>query len=163
MPIWKLQNLTNSSNKSICQVKYFHVDVFKAMSSFIKIHPHYLMLIRSTEDFFSGELCFSLEQYGLILNNFSISLELTPPNQHNAHWRFICDDPGQLNVPSFVIFLKSIEHYIFSSLKFSPLAVEQQDMRNPNQPFRLFFEDMFFDINEGSLKKEPPKAGHAKK
>ena len=134
------------------------------MSSFIKIHPHFLMLIRSTEDVFSGELSFSLEQYGLILNNFSISLELTPPNQHNEHWRFICDDPGQLNVPSFVIFLKSIEHYIFSTLKFSPRAVEQQDMRTPTQPFRLFFEDMFFDINEGSLKKEkPPKVAHAKK
>lgn len=124
------------------------------MSSFIKIHPHYLMLIRSTENVFSGELSFSLEQYGLTLNNFSISLELTPPNQHNEHWRFICDDSGQLNVPSFVIFLKSIEHYIFSTLKFSPTAAAQQDEHSKNQPFHLYFEDMFFDINEGSLKNE---------
>lgn len=134
------------------------------MSSFIKIHPHYLMLIRSSEDVFSGELSFSLEQYGLILNNFSISLELAPPNQHNEHWRFICDDPGQLNVPSFVIFLKSIEHYIFSNLKFSPEAAAEQDERCKTQPFHLYFEDMFFDINEGLLKKEKPtKVAHAKK
>jgi hypothetical protein len=72
------------------------------MTGFIKIHPHFLMLVCSSEDVFSGSLSFSLEQYGLMLKNFNISLELTPPNEHYEHWRFICDEPGQLNVPSFV-------------------------------------------------------------
>jgi hypothetical protein len=134
------------------------------MTGFIKIHPHFLMLVCSSEDVFSGELSFSLEQYGLMLKNFNISLELTPPNEHYAHWRFMCDEPGQLNVPSFVTFLKSIEHYIFITLNFSPEAAAQQDKRSKTQPFHLYFDDMFFDINEGSLKKEPSsKVAHAKK
>ncbi len=134
------------------------------MTGFIKIHPHSLMLVCSSEDVFSGSLSFSLEQYGLMLKNFNISLELTPPNQHYDHWRFICNDPGQLNVPSFVIFLKSIEHYIFITLNFSPEAAAQQDKRSKTQPFHLYFDDMFFDINEGLLKKAPSsKVAHAKK
>jgi len=134
------------------------------MTGFIKIHPHTLMLVCSSEDVFSGALSFSLEQYGLILKNFNISLELTPPNEHYAHWRFICDEPGQLNVPSFVIFLKSIEHYIFITMNFSPEAAAQQDKRSKTQPFHLYFDDMFFDINEGLLKKEKtPKGALVKK
>ena len=134
------------------------------MTGFIKIHPHSLMLVSSSDDVFSGAIFFSLEQYGLMLKNFHISLELTPPNQHYDHWRFICNDPGQLNVPSFVIFLKSIEHYIFITLNFSPEAAAQQDKRSKTQPFHLYFDDMFFDINEGLLKKEPSsKVAHAKK
>ena len=134
------------------------------MTGFIKIHPHFLMLVCSSEGIFSGALSFSLEQYGLMLKNFSINLELTPPNEHYEHWRFMCDDPGQLNVPSFVTFLKSIEHYIFITLNFSPEASAEQDDRSKTQPFHLHFEDMFFDINEGSLNKEKPtKVAHAKK
>ena len=134
------------------------------MTGFIKIHPHSLMLVSSSDDVFSGAIFFSLEQYGLMLKNFHISLELTPPNQHYDHWRFICNDPGQLNVPSFVIFLKSIEHYIFITMNFSPQAAAQQDKRSKTQPFHLYFEDMFFDINEGLLKKEPSsKVAPAKK
>ena len=134
------------------------------MTGLIKIHPHFLMLVSSSENVFSGELSFSLEQYGLMLKNFNISLELTPPNEHYEHWRFICDDPGQLNVPSFVTFIKSIEHYIFITLNFSPQAAAQQDDRSKTQPFHLYFEDMFFDINEGSLKKEKtPKVAQSKK
>ena len=134
------------------------------MAGFIKIHPHFLMLICSSDDVFSGTLSFSLEQYGLMMKNFNISLELTPPNEHYAHWRFICDEPGQLNVPSFVIFLKSIEHYIFITLNFSPEAAPEQDKRSKTQPFHLYFEDMFFDINEGLLKKEtPPEVARSKK
>jgi hypothetical protein len=134
------------------------------MNGFIKIYPHFLMLVCSSENVFSGALSFSLEQYGLILKNFNISLELTPPNEHYAHWRFICDEPGQLNVPSFVIFLKSIEHYIFITMNFSPEAAAQQDKRSKTQPFHLYFDDMFFDINEGLLKKEKtPKGALVKK
>ena len=134
------------------------------MAGFIKIHPHVLMLVSSSDDVFSGAISFSLEQYGLMLKNFHISLELTPPNEHYEHWRFICDDPGQLNVPSFVIFLKSIEHYIFHTLNFSPEAAAQQDKRSKTQPFHLHFDDMFFDINEGLLKKEkPPEVAQLKK
>jgi hypothetical protein len=134
------------------------------MTGFIKIHPHFLMLVSSSENVFSGALSFSLEQYGLMLKNFNISLELTPPNEHYEHWRFICDDPGQLNVPSFVTFIKSIEHYIFITLNFSPQAAAQQDERSKTQPFHLYFEDMFFDINEGLLKKEKtPKVAQSKK
>ena len=136
----------------------------KYMAGFIKIHPHFLMLVSSSDDVFSGAISFTLEQYGLMLKNFHISLELTPPNEHYEHWRFICDDPGQLNVPSFVIFLKSIEHYIFHTLNFSPQAAAQQDKRSKTQPFHLHFDDMFFDINEGLLKKEtPPEVAQSKK
>jgi len=135
------------------------------MTGFIKIHPHYLMLIRTPDEVFSGELHFSMEQYGLILKQFSLSVELTPPNQHYEHWRFLCEDPGQLNVPSFAIFLKSMEHYIFVTLKFSPQEAAHKDLPsgkpsvpvNKTHPFHLHFDEMFFDISVGSLTKTKKK------
>ena len=102
-----------------------------------------------------------MEQYGLILKQYNLSVELTPPNEHYEHWRFLCDDPGQLNVPSFAVFLKSMEHYIFVTLKFSPHEASHKDahagkhkvVAHTTQPFHLHFDEMFFDISEGSLEK----------
>lgn len=109
-----------------------------------------------------GELSFSVEQYGLIVNDFVFNLQLTPPNEHYEHWRFICEEPAQLNVPNFVLFLKSIEHHIFVTLKFSPHeAVQAAEVPKKGimkllapkkEPFRLYFKDMFFDINANDLK-----------
>ncbi len=120
------------------------------------------MLARYQPDTLIGKLSFSVEQYGLIVNNFVFDLQLTPPNEHYEHWRFICEEPAQLNVPNFVLFLKSIEHYIFMTLKFSPIAAleaaEQpkkgiRKVLAPKvEPFRLFFKDMFFDIHTNGLK-----------
>ena len=134
------------------------------MPQFIKLHPHYLMLVRDQPDTFAGKLSFSVEQYGLIVHDFVFDLQLTPPNEHYAHWRFICEDPAQLNVPNFVLFLKSIEHYIFMILKFSPVeAVEAAEqpkkgirkiLSPKREPFRLFFKDMFFDIHTNGLKEK---------
>ncbi|NDC61014.1 MAG: hypothetical protein EBZ60_03210 [Betaproteobacteria bacterium] len=133
------------------------------MSQFIKLHPHHLMLFRDSEQAIYGELSFSVEQYGLLVNNFQFNLQLTPPNQHHEHWRFICEEPRQLNVPHFVLFLKSLENYIFSTLKFSPdevvlgrtpgQAKPNQSSAALNEPYRLYFKNMFFDINATTLQK----------
>ena len=132
------------------------------MAQFIKLHPHHLMLARRDEESFTGELSFSVEQYGLIVNDFVFNLHLTPPNEHYEHWRFICEEPAQLNVPNFVLFLKSIEHYIFVTLKFAPNEAVLEPPKPSKsllkifapkpEPFRLYFKDMFFDINSTGLK-----------
>ena len=134
------------------------------MAHFIKLHPHYLMLVRQHPETFSGKLSFSVEQYGLVIHDFVFDLQLSPPNEHYAHWRFICEEPAQLNVPNFVLFLKSIEHYIFMTLKFSPTeAVAAAEVPKKGimkvfspkkEPFRLFFKDMFFDIHTNDLMKK---------
>jgi hypothetical protein len=134
------------------------------MAHFIKLHPHYLMLVRDQPDTFAGKLSFSVEQYGLVVHNFVFDLQLTPPNEHYEHWRFICEEPAQLNVPNFVLFLKSIEHYIFMTLKFSPIEAVKvaeapkkgiKKLLSPKkEPFRLFFKDMFFDIHSNGLKQK---------
>jgi len=139
------------------------------MSPFIKLHPHHLMLVREGEEAIYGELSFSVEQYGLLVNNFLFNLQLTPPNQHHAYWRFICEEPRQLNVPHFVLFLKSIEHYIFATLKFSPDEVvlgQSADRSKPSklhapltEPYRLYFKDMFFDINATALQRIEDPSG----
>ena len=134
------------------------------MANFIKLHPHYLMLVRHHPETFVGKLSFSVEQYGLILHDFVFDLQLTPPNEHYEHWRFICEEPAQLNVPNFVLFLMSIEHYIFTTLKFSPIeAVKVAEAPKKGimkvfspkkEPFRLFFKDIFLDIHTNDLKQK---------
>jgi len=137
------------------------------MSAFIKLHPHHLMLVRDGEEAIYGELSFSVEQYGLLVNNFLFHLQLTPPNQHHEHWRFLCEEPRQLNVPHFVLFLKSIEHYVFATLKFSPDEVILGQSTSPGktsqppaaltEPYRSYFKDMYFDISAASLQRVDDK------
>ena len=67
------------------------------MANFIKIHPHYLMLVRHHPETFVGKLSFSVEQYGLVVHDFVFDLQLTPPNEHYENWRFICEEPAQLS------------------------------------------------------------------
>jgi hypothetical protein len=69
-----------------------------------------------------------------------------------------------LNVPKFVLFLKSIEHYVFQTLKFSPVhALDEAEtpkksplniVTAPPEPFRLYFKDLFFDTQTALLKND---------
>ena len=134
------------------------------MEQFIKLYPHHLMVVQHDEDSYLGKLSFSVEQYGLLVNNFNFKLKLLPPNQHYDNWRFVCEEPSQLNVPNFVLFLKSIEHHVFVNMKFSPQHALLEDVqpkrallsawRNKSEPepFRLYFQDLFFDMNTYRLK-----------
>jgi hypothetical protein len=132
------------------------------MENFIKLYPHQLTVHRHQEEEFHGLLSFSVEQYGLLVDNFNFKLHLMPPGEHYEHWQFTCEDPGQLNVPNFVLFLKSIEHYIFVNLKFSPEHAVLEDVKpkrhffssKPQEPtpFHLYFENLFFDMNSYKLK-----------
>ena len=134
------------------------------MEQFIKLYPHHLMVLQHDKETYMGELAFSVEQYGLLIDNFEFKLHLLQPNEHNEHWRFACEDPTQLRVPNFLLFLKSIEHYVFLSLKFSPQHAVLDDVvpkksflsfKKPKpQPFKLYFQDLFFDTNTSKLKRK---------
>ena len=132
------------------------------MEQFIKLYPHHLKVLQHDEETYLGELSFSVELYGLLIDNFEFKLQLLQPNEHYDHWRFACEEPRQLKVPNFLIFLKSVEQYVFKNLKFSPQhAVLDDDKpkksfitsKSPKpQPFYLYFQDMFFDTNTSRLK-----------
>jgi hypothetical protein len=133
-----------------------------AVEKFIKLYPHHLQVQRHEDDSYLGQLSFSVEQYGLLLDNFEFRLHLLQPNEHYDHWRFACEDPAQLKVPNFLMFLKSIEHHVFWNLKFSPQQAVLDDAQPKksflifksahSQPFRLYFQNMFFDTNTSKLK-----------
>jgi hypothetical protein len=131
------------------------------MENFIKLYPHQLTVTRHREDTYHALLSFSLEQYGLMIDKFHFKLQLLPPGEHYDNWQMTCDDPSQLNVPNFVLFLKSIEHYIFVSLKFRPEHAVLEDVKPQGHltnskpaeptPFHLYFENLFFDMNSYKL------------
>jgi hypothetical protein len=134
------------------------------MEQFIKLYPHHLMVHQHDEETYLGALTFSVEQYGLLIDKFEFKLQLLQPNDHYEHWRFACEDPSQLRVPNFLLFLKSIEHYVFLNLKFSPQHAVLDDVvpkkrflsfKTPKpEPFRLYFQDLFFDTNTSKLKRK---------
>jgi hypothetical protein len=51
------------------------------VENFIKLYPHHLMVQRHEEDTYLGELSFSVEQYGLLIDNFEFRLHLLQPNE----------------------------------------------------------------------------------
>ena len=126
------------------------------MPAFIKLHPHSMVFNQLPDGAYRADLSFSIEQYGLMVRDCLVSLQLFAPNQFHSHWWMVCEDPAQLKVPGFVVFLRSLEKYVFSTLHFSP---EDALMDNPptanlrlvgsgSATCELFFEKMYFDIDQ---------------
>lgn len=124
------------------------------MSAFIKPHPHSLSVKRADDGSYTADLSFSVEQYGLMVRDCLIKLKLFTPNEFHFHWWMVCEDPAQLNVPGFAVFLRSLEKYVFTTLHYSP---EEAVMHSPPSSHlrlvgsaaassELFFDKMYFDI-----------------
>ena len=126
------------------------------MPAFIKLHPHSLVFNQLPSDDYSADLSFSIEQYGLMVSDCMVKLQLFPPNQVHSHWWMVCEDPAQLKVPGFAVFLRSLEKYVFSTLQFSPQEALMQSPESANLRLvsggnascEMFFEKMYFDINQ---------------
>ena len=126
------------------------------MAGFTKLHPHSLSFQRLEDGNFKAELAFSVEQYGLMVKDCLIKLELFAPNQFHTHWWMVCDDPAQLNVPGFSVFLRSLEKFVFTTLNYLPEDAVMSSPQTANlrlsgsgsNASELFFDKMYFDIDQ---------------
>jgi hypothetical protein len=126
------------------------------MSAFIKLHPHSLSFQHAKEGSYQADLSFTIEQYGLMVKDCLIKLQLFAPNQFHSHWWFVCEDPAQLNVPGFAVFLRSLEKYVFTTLNYSPEEAVMNSPQSANLRLigsgtassELFFDKMYFDIDQ---------------
>lgn len=126
------------------------------MPAFIKLHPHSLVFNQLPSGDYSADLSFSIEQYGLMVSDCMVKLQLFPPNQFHSHWWMVCEDPSQLKVPGFAVFLRSLEKYVFSNMQFSPLdallnspeSVNLRLVSGGTASSELFFDKMYFDITQ---------------
>ena len=126
------------------------------MSAFIKLHPHSLSFQRLEDGNYNAELAFSVEQYGLMVSDCLVKLQLFAPNQFHTHWWMVCDDPAQLNVPGFSVFLRSLEKFVFTTLNYSPEDAVMTSPQTANlrlsgsgsNASELFFDKMYFDIDQ---------------
>ena len=126
------------------------------MAGFIKLHPHSLSFQRLESGSFNAELSLSVEQYGLMVSNCQVKLQLFAPNQFHTHWWMVCEDPAQLNVPGFPVFLRSLEKYVFTTLNYSPEEAVMNSPQSANLRLigsgtassELFFDKMYFDITQ---------------
>lgn len=85
-----------------------------------------------------------------------VKLQLFAPNELHSHWWMVCEDPAQLKVPGFAVFLRSLEKYVFSNMQFSPLdallnspeSVNLRLVSGGTASSELFFDKMYFDITQ---------------
>jgi len=126
------------------------------MAAFIKLHPHSLVFNQLASGEYSADLSFTVEQYGLMVRDCLVKLQLFPPNAFHSHWWMVCEDPAQLQVPGFAVFLRSLEKYVFSTLQFSPQESLMDSPQTANLRLvgsgtascEMFFEKMYFDIHQ---------------
>ena len=126
------------------------------MPAFIKLHPHSLVFNQLPSGDYSADLSFSIEQYGLMVRDCVIKLQLFAPNEFHSHWWMVCEDPAQLNVPGFSVFLRSLEKFVFNTLNFSPEDAVMSSPQTANlrlsgsgsNASELFFDKMYFDIDQ---------------
>ena len=141
-----------------------------SMSAFIKLHPHSLVCHQVGEDQYSADLSFSVEQYGLMVRDCVVKLQLFPPNAFHSHWWLVCEDPARLRIPGFAVFLRSLESHVFARMQYSP-AEAIETASNPGQlrgvggasgSCELFFEKMYFDIQQMAFHLDEPKETQTK-
>ncbi|MSQ65260.1 MAG: hypothetical protein EXR37_02730 [Limnohabitans sp.] len=124
------------------------------MSAFIKLHPHNLIFQRAGDGSYTADLSCSIEQYGLMVRDCLIQLLLFAPNAFHSHWLMVCEDPAQLNVPGFAVFLRSLEKYMFVTLHYSPQDAVMHSSQaahtslSGSHASELFFDKMYFDIDQ---------------
>ena len=91
-----------------------------------------------------------------MVSNCQVKLQLFAPNQFHTHWWMVCEDPAQLNVPGFPVFLRSLEKYVFTTLNYSPEEAVMSSPQSANLRLigsgtassELFFDKMYFDITQ---------------
>lgn len=106
---------------------------------------------------FEGLFTYSLEQYGLLLQDAQSSIHFHEDTALRGRWNIVMPQFNEMDASYFHQFVKSLDDYIFNILKTAP----SRQWVNGNPPeIDIFFNDVYFDLSGAKpvLKKMVPKS-----
>ena len=107
--------------------------------SYLKIYPKRIIASLNKESCYEGVLTLSIEQYGLLTNDKKCDVKIA---QERGMWQIWVQPVSGVETPQYKQFVESLNHYLFTILKASPLSNDQEPLI-----FEVFFDSIYFDLS----------------
>jgi hypothetical protein len=109
----------------------------------LKIRPLIMTLLWERKGCWSGDLHYTIEQFGLMMPMFKTDLTLTPPSTEEGQWYLHAADPNALNLDNFSAFSDALLYHLVQEVKLLAWNTHED---NDGQPLVLHFGEVYFEF-----------------
>lgn len=111
---------------------------------FLNVYPKRIWATLNATGAFEGQFTFNLEQYGLQLQDTVCDITISEDPVMPGQWRIEVAPLYAIDMPHFDKFVKTLNHYVFQVLQFTP----SRSAAGEGLPMvKLFFDDIYFDMS----------------
>jgi len=111
---------------------------------FLNVYPKRIWATLNATGAFEGQFTFNLEQYGLQLKDTVCDITISEDPVMLGQWRIQMSPLYAIEMPHFEQFVKTLNHYVFEVLQFTPSrSASGKDLPS----VKLFFDEIYFDMS----------------
>jgi hypothetical protein len=111
---------------------------------FLNVYPKRLWATLNASGAFEGQLTFNLEQYGLQLKDTVCDVTISEDPLMVGQWQIAVKPMLSVEMPHFNQFVKTLNHYVFDVLQFTP---NRRAFGKELPMVKLFFDGIYFDMS----------------
>jgi hypothetical protein len=111
---------------------------------FLNVYPKRIWATLNAVGAFEGQLTFNLEQYGLQMKDMVCDVTIAENPSVDGQWQIDLKPILAVDMPHFNQFVKTLNHYVFEVLHFTP----NRRATGKDLPMvKLFFDGIYFDMS----------------
>ena len=111
---------------------------------FLNVYPKRLWATLNPAGAFEGQFTFNLEQYGLQLKDTVCDVTISEDPLMVGQWQIAVKPMLSVEMPHFNQFVKTLNHYVFEVLQFTP---NRSAFGKELPMVKLFFDGIYFDMS----------------
>ena len=111
---------------------------------FLNVYPKRLWATLNPAGAFEGQFTFNLEQYGLQLKDTVCDVTISEDPLMVGQWQIAVKPMLSVEMPHFNQFVKTLNHYVFEVLQFTP---NRRAFGKELPMVKLFFDGIYFDMS----------------
>ncbi len=111
---------------------------------FLNVYPKRLWATLNASGEFEGQFTFNLEQYGLRLQDTVCDVTISEDPLMVGQWQIAVKPKLSVDMPHFNQFVKTLNHYVFEVLQFTP---NRRAFGKELPMVKLFFDGIYFDMS----------------
>jgi hypothetical protein len=111
---------------------------------FLNVYPKRIWATLNAEGAFEGQLTFNLEQYGLQMKDMVCDVTIAENPSVEGQWQIELKPILAVDMPHFNQFVKTLNHYVFEVLQFTP---NRSAFGKELPMVKLFFDGIYFDMS----------------
>jgi hypothetical protein len=111
---------------------------------FLNVYPKRMWATLNAAGAFEGQFTFNLAQYGLLLEDTVCDITIFEDPVMQGQWRIHVAPLFAIEMPHFEQFVKTLNHYVFEVLQFTP---SRSAVGSDLPMVKLFFDEIYFDMS----------------